>query len=254
MGFSTISSNPKDIWEYVTRKLTNLDDVRAAKIDNLDMLVSRAGKLTQLSTLKALFFKRAETLGTDGGDTGYSVTHAQTASGEPLYTRVFAGTASGYKAYSYGQHNIARNLRMPEGGVGGRLVFECRARLETTSLCELYVGLSHGNSGEATYPSADIFYNSGISANWQARSYQTAEQQTDTGVAADTSWHVFRIEITGSGVMFYVDGVLKATYTSQIPDAGLVDYTKYARVTAVSKGAGAIYARYEYVAVWNEAV
>jgi hypothetical protein len=37
---SAKAASPREVWEYVTRTLTNLDDVRAAKIDNLDALIS----------------------------------------------------------------------------------------------------------------------------------------------------------------------------------------------------------------------
>ena len=39
--------DPKSIWEYTTRKLTNLDDTRAGKIDNCDKAIS---SLNDLST------------------------------------------------------------------------------------------------------------------------------------------------------------------------------------------------------------
>jgi len=35
------------VWTYVTRRLTNLDDVRAARIDNVDVAVSTVGKVTE---------------------------------------------------------------------------------------------------------------------------------------------------------------------------------------------------------------
>jgi len=205
-----------------------------------------------LDTLKHLFFKKAETLGTDGGDTGYSVTHTNEASGEPLYTRLTTPATSNYSAYSWGFHRIARNSALPEGGLATTLIFEARVRLEQTANCILKVGICDPVNAEPLNPCAQINYASSVGANFYGRSYQTAEEQTDLGVAADTSWHRLHIEVESAAVRFYIDGSLKATHTTQIPDAGLVTGTNYATVQVYTAEAVAKSMRCAYVAVWLE--
>ena len=68
-------------------------------------------------------------------------------------------------------------------------------------------------------------YNSGSSANWQIRSNDGGASAglQDTGVAADTSYHVLRMECQthgGSHVHFYIDGVEtgNSPITTNIPD------------------------------------
>jgi hypothetical protein len=43
------------------------------------------------------------------------------------------------------------------------------------------------------------------------------ETVVDTGVAVDTAWHVFRLDVGSGEVGAYIDGVLKATSTTNIP-------------------------------------
>lgn len=63
----------------------------------------------------------------------------------------------------------------------------------------------------------------GGSANWYAVSENAStETATDTGVATDTDWHSFRIETNAAGtsVLFYIDGALEATHTTNMPATG----------------------------------
>jgi len=207
---------------------------------------------SDLNTLKALFYKKAESLGTDTGESGYSVTHAVLADTEPLYSRLATGVTSGYSARSYGDHNIARAQRLPVGSTTVKIVFEAQARLEQTTDCALSVGFTSVNSIEPLAELVQIFYNSTVGANWQSRSYQSAEEQTDLGVAVDTNYHIFHIEVASAAVTFYLDGTLKATHSTQIPQAGLPGYMYRAQAILVTNAAAAKYARYTYVAVWLE--
>lgn len=66
------------------------------------------------------------------------------------------------------------------------------------------------------------FSGSDSPANWFAttrNSMSAGGQRTDTGVAADTDWHTFRIlsNSDATSVNFYIDGVLVATNTIDIP-------------------------------------
>jgi len=160
-------------------------------------------KFSELSQLGALYFKRATTLGTDGGHTGWSASHGGRVAGEPMYSRLGTAAEANRYVYSYCDHRIARLLRMPQRGVGGKLVWEGRLRLESTSLVEVKFGLDYEwYTAFSSYQHAAIGYQSGISPNWRYSSYRTAQEVTTTTVAADTAWHVFRIEMTDAYVKF----------------------------------------------------
>lgn len=59
------------------------------------------------------------------------------------------------------------------------------------------------------------------SGRWQAhcRSNSTTAGGVDTGIAADTNWHRFDIEVNAAGneAKFYIDGALVSTQTANIP-------------------------------------
>ncbi len=59
--------------------------------------------------------------------------------------------------------------------------------------------------------------------NWQAVTADgSAQTVTDTGVAADTNMHVFRVaQVSGTGYEFYIDGNLVATNTTHLPSSGV---------------------------------
>ncbi len=59
----------------------------------------------------------------------------------------------------------------------------------------------------------------GVDGNWHARTLDGATTDTDTGIVADTDYHVFRIDTFDTpSVNFYIDDVLVATHTTNIPD------------------------------------
>ena len=234
-------------FDYANRRLR-----RIAVDDEGRLMIVGCPKFTDRDTLKLLFFKRAETLGTDEGTGAFAVDHQQEAAGEPLYTRLTTGGLLNERVTSNGDPLVARAARMPSGGVGGTLVVEIRARTEQLVTCWFWAGFGRILSPGHINDGAIIYYASDFSPNWIASSYDIAIENTDTGVAADTDWHVFHIEITATAVTFYIDDALVATHTVQIPDAGLVAEMNRVLVGAMTKAAGAKYARYEYVAVWNE--
>ena len=65
------------------------------------------------------------------------------------------------------------------------------------------------------------------SGKWQCVTRAAGvETATDSGLTADTSFHVFAIKVNqaGTSVGFYVDGVLKQTHTTDIPAVGALMY------------------------------
>ena len=66
-------------------------------------------------------------------------------------------------------------------------------------------------------------YDSASSANWQAVTKKSGMSNTiDTGIAADTSDHTFRVELnSATEVKYYIDDSLVATSTSNVPTSSL---------------------------------
>lgn len=58
----------------------------------------------------------------------------------------------------------------------------------------------------------------GTAVNWFAvNGNGLANTTTDTGILADNTYHVFHVVRIGSSILFYIDGVLKATHTTNLP-------------------------------------
>ncbi len=75
----------------------------------------------------------------------------------------------------------------------------------------------------------------GTDANWQAYSFKSGStsQKTDTGVAyATTAWHIFELYLYNDGgtmtCKFWIDGVLVATHTTEVPIAATDNMIQHA--------------------------
>jgi hypothetical protein len=76
-----------------------------------------------------------------------------------------------------------------------------------------------------------LMYKSG-SDNWKVHTYSGGTgTTTDTGVAQDGNYHIFRITGTSSEVKFYIDGVLEATHTTNITTEDLTIEVKLDMIT-----------------------
>ncbi len=61
-----------------------------------------------------------------------------------------------------------------------------------------------------------------VDTNWRAETHDGSTlNTTDTGVAVDTSFHVFEINRSGSTITFLIDGASVATYTTNLPTGNL---------------------------------
>jgi len=164
-------------------------------------------------------------------------------------------TASLYDVYSYGIHGIAVNMKHPEASPTKR-VFECRVRLLEPAGCRFSLGFGRELTYEPAYNSITFEYDDAISVNFRARNYSevtAAETETDTGVAADTNWHIFRFEQLATTIKFYIDGVLVAIHTTNLPPLGLdTSYLDRVVITLVNTVPYSRSIAYEYVAVWAE--
>lgn len=109
-------------------------------------------------------------------------------------------------------------------------IFQVRVRSNQTLQNRIFLGLySARPTGAAppVEPSDAIYFrraDAAAVANWYAVTRAgAAETAVDTTIVGDTSWHIYRIRRTGNVVEFYIDGVRRATITTNLPavDVGL---------------------------------
>jgi hypothetical protein len=85
---------------------------------------------------------------------------------------------------------------------------------------EFYVGFPNDNAVNPTgaFDFIGLYAVQGT-ANWHAITDDGTQTSTDTGIAVDTSWHKFEVKINSdaTSVEFYIDDVLEATHTTNIP-------------------------------------
>ena len=121
---------------------------------------------------------------------------------------------------------IAGQISLQSGGVSGNSVWlglgnsavtivanaelEFRLKLVETTYAYVSAGLNGSNQYAQFYVSEN--------GNWFVSSYNgSGNTLTNTGMAADGDFHVFKIEATSTSIKFYIDGLLKATHTSNLP-------------------------------------
>ena len=99
--------------------------------------------------------------------------------------------------------------------VSAPLGFEIEFRVKTVD-----VNSSHSRIGAANFGDneAYIILRRDGTNNWEAWCVTPADATiVDTGIASDTSWHVFRIEASSGQALFYIDSSLVATITTNVP-------------------------------------
>ena len=101
-------------------------------------------------------------------------------------------------------------------------VFETLVKITGSTSPIVLMGLADTTS--LTAPTNAVYFGYTSSAsNWWCRTYNaTTATSTDSGVAFNgTNWVKLKIIATTSSVLFYIDDVLKATHTTNIPTANL---------------------------------
>lgn len=120
-----------------------------------------------------------------------------------------------------------------------KVVWEARVRFGYLADYAVFLGLIKMDVPITGYAEplvlcAHFFVDTSVGPNIYARSYNAAEEQTDTGVALAVGWNKLRIEWTASTVRFYIDDVLVATHTTQIPNRPcLTEFLVRALVAAI---------------------
>lgn len=136
---------------------------------------------------------------------------------------VFTSTTTNATASFRPSANINGAVKLG-GSVKGH-TFKMRMAMPTlsdgTDTFTVYFGIA--NNALSTEPTSGVYYRYTHSVNSGKFEAVTANGGTrtaaDTGITADTSYHLFeaRVNAAGSSVGFYIDDVLVATNTTNIP-------------------------------------
>lgn len=165
---------------------------------------------------------------TAAGDSGgFTVV---TEDDEPPSRKLYADTAGDNDYYIHGDTKYNRLWNF-QSDKYSKVVFEARLKFISVADVKALWGLVEAGSFPTDYaePAVDsaLFLLDNVtpvSDKFVCRTYDAAEEQTESDVAADTSYHTYKITWTADRVVFEIDGVVKATHETQIPDSpmGLV--------------------------------
>jgi len=126
--------------------------------------------------------------------------------------KLTSGAAAG--RYARLTANGKRNWRTSDVTFSFRL--KMAANADSTSLIKLTDNAGSENA---------VAWVRDTSGLWTARTILAgSNQDTSTGLASSINWRTFKIVCTGSSNAFYVDGVLKATHTTSLPDVAAEVY------------------------------
>ena len=163
---------------------------------------------------------------TAAGDAGGFI--VITAADEPPSRKLYADTAQNNDYYIHGdaKYNMLWNFQAADYT---KIVFECKLKFVSTAEVQALWGLfeAGGFPVDTQQPLVDCAHfilDDGVDTNFVCRTYDAAEQETNSDIALDTSAHVYLMEWTTASVIFKIDGVTKATHSTQVPDSpmGLV--------------------------------
>lgn len=115
------------------------------------------------------------------------------------------------------------------------LIFETRIGrgLNGNPINQCHVGFSSDTGTTADGNDCAMFVINTSNNNWEAKTRNAGGslQTTDTGVATSMTPQKLRIVVTTSNVKFYIDDVLKATHSTQIPSGGMYVHCNAWRTT-----------------------
>lgn len=142
--------------------------------------------------------------------------------GHPGVARLFVNTAaSGYASIMTEQRQIVFDATVAQH------TYESMIALAQTATVSEDFTFAHGFgdnilSSNIVQGAYFLYDRANKGANWWAVTANGTGSYTysDTGVAADTSWHKFGVLVDTSGnAKYYIDGVLKATISTNLPSA-----------------------------------
>lgn len=158
---------------------------------------------------------------TAGGDSGGFT--PLTGDDEPTGRKLFADTSTDNDYYIHGDGKYAKAWNFQTADYS-TITFETKLTLASTVDVQMLFGLINlgglpTDYAEPLVDSALFIVDDGVSANYIARTYDAAEEETASDIPLDTDAHVFKLVWTSADVKFYIDNVLKATHETQIPDS-----------------------------------
>jgi len=142
-----------------------------------------------------------------GGDAGGSGVVVDGETGGVIRITCDGDDGDDYQIF-WGNYTTIINTKLPK--------FEARVKLETASNISVdFLGFY----GTLNSSRAMFWCNTDVDANWHFQTRDAAGQtNTDTGIALDTSYHIFRISfISSTQVLAYIDGTEEADHSTNIP-------------------------------------
>lgn len=126
---------------------------------------------------------------------------------------------------------------------GGKMIWQCGLKntvaSDGTNTFKIFTGFGDNAAANSTDGAYFRYTHSENGGNWTCVTVNnTTETTTDSGVAgANSAWRDFKIEINAAGtsVAFYIDGVLKAAHTTNIPTAA---GREFGAIHTIQKSAG----------------
>lgn len=107
-------------------------------------------------------------------------------------------------------------------------------RILSTALNKHLVGMM--DDTRAAHANAScVEYDSAVSANFFLYTIGTGSSSTDSGIAADTSFHSFKIVNGSSDVKLFIDGILRVTKTTNLPTAKMMPHVDIITLTTAAK-------------------
>ena len=116
--------------------------------------------------------------------------------------------------------------------IGSAFTIRIRIKLDsiTDNIVNIGVISDDNNLIDFQYDASDA------GANWFARTINAGTAtNTDTTVAANTSWHIFEILSSSADVKFFIDGTLRATNTTNLFTGLMKIYAKQTTKTTTSR-------------------
>ena len=210
--------------------------IRANQHFDIDLLRGNSGNYANIAPSKGfVIFDDFLSITTDGSDLGWDTTNSGSGSGfqmggtsqdekhPGIWTLLTGTTGTGRASLT---HYLSTQL--PSSYfilTGGSWAMEWVVKSSGSASTDhiFILGMADGST-DANHNEGVYFYrNFGTSSNWIAKTINAGTAtETDTGVAVNGGdlWHKLRMEINAAAdeVLFFIDGVLVATNTTNIPD------------------------------------
>jgi len=126
-------------------------------------------------------------------------------------------------------------------------VLEVRFQLEQTAAIEVIIGFT-----ESVAVGSDDFlefiYDASVDGDWRLTASTGGTPTSDTGAAADTSMHIFRLEwVSDTEVEWFIDGASQGNIATNVPTAAMQPTMKI-----LTESGNARYFDIDYFKIWQD--